>query len=143
MPDLSITASAVGFVQADPSGQVTGPAGATIAAGEYVIQDPTTAKWALADGSALATATDTAGVAVASVVAGQALTVVRDGLVDLGAALDGLAPGAQVFLSDTAGKLADATGTKTKVVGVVEANFGNGGTFQRLLRVSPVAAFTP
>lgn len=44
---------------------------------------------------------------------GQAITVVRDGLIDIGNALSGVAIGTAIYLSDTDGQLSDGTGDST------------------------------
>lgn len=64
----------------------------------------------------------------------QAVTVVRDGLLDVGNALDALNVGANVFLSNTDGRLDDAAGTVSVVVGTVVPGWG-GQTSDKLLRV--------
>lgn len=65
---------------------------------------------------------------------GKAITVVRDGLLDVGEALSGLAYGAAVYLSDTDGTLADAAGTVSVIAGRVEPGWGS-TTSDKLLRV--------
>lgn len=65
---------------------------------------------------------------------GKAITVVRDGLLDVGEILAGMAYGAAVYLSDTDGLLADAAGTVSVIVGRVEPGWG-GTTSDKLLRV--------
>jgi hypothetical protein len=65
---------------------------------------------------------------------GQAITVVRDGVIDIGEALVGLTPGAAIYLSDTDGTLATTAGTVSVVFGRVEAGWG-GLTADLLLRV--------
>jgi hypothetical protein len=65
---------------------------------------------------------------------GQAITVVRDGIVDVGEALVGLNVGAPIYLSDTDGTLATSAGTVSTVVGRVEPGWG-GLTSDLLLRV--------
>lgn len=47
---------------------------------------------------------------------GQAITVVRDGLLDIGDALSGVAIGAPIYLSDTDGTLADDAGSTVDVI---------------------------
>lgn len=66
---------------------------------------------------------------------GKAITVVRDGILDIGEALAGLAPGDPIYLSDTDGTLATSTGTTNVVVGRVEPGNANGTTADLLLRV--------
>lgn len=65
---------------------------------------------------------------------GKAITVVRDGLLDVGEALAGLAPGAAIYLSDTDGTLGTTAGTTSVIVGRVEPGWG-GSTADLLLRV--------
>lgn len=47
---------------------------------------------------------------------GQAITVVREGLLDIGNALSGVAMGAAIYLSDTDGTLADDAGSTVDVI---------------------------
>ena len=74
--------------------------------------------------------------------AGGAVTVVKAGIVDVGDALGTINFGANIYLSDTDGTLADGTGTKTKVVGRVEPGWAS-TTVDRLLRIDQADAFTP
>jgi hypothetical protein len=73
--------------------------------------------------------------ATKSVAAGQSLTCVYRGVVDPRGALDALAFGAQVFLSDTAGTMADAAGTVSTVLGNVIPGWASGATPDKLLRI--------
>lgn len=68
---------------------------------------------------------------------GEGITVVRDGLLDVGDALAGLAPGAPIYLSDTDGTLTDDAGDATVdiIVGRVEPGNTTSGTPDLLLRV--------
>jgi hypothetical protein len=96
--------------------QITGVAGETIAAGSPVYIDPTTAKFmnALGDTAPHARAI---GIGLRSVVANEALTVLRQGVLDgytLTQAYD-----APVYVSDTSGRLGDAAGTVSVVAGRV------------------------
>ncbi|MBA2702699.1 MAG: hypothetical protein H0U60_02490 [Blastocatellia bacterium] len=99
-----------------------------------VTQDPTTGNWVLA----LATTTGNLGtpaIALHVAVAKQALTAVRAPcILDLGEALAGLAIGAKVYASDTAGTLADAAGTVSRVMGTVIGAFAS-TTADKLLRL--------
>ena len=115
--------------------QDTQPAGVAIAAGQSVRRDATTGRWALADASAAGTA-DAYGMAVKSVPAGMAVTAIRRGLVD-GFDLDDQDYGEEVFLSDTAGALADAAGTVSIRAGEVVPVHTHrlGGTPDKLLRL--------
>ena len=120
--------------------QFTGPAVEAITAGQWVRLDPSTGKVALGNASSLAEAAP-GGMALSAAAAGQVVTVVRAGIVDIGDALSGNY-GADVYLSDTDGVLADATGTKTKVVGRIEPGWAN-TTADKLLRIDQADAFTP
>jgi hypothetical protein len=66
---------------------------------------------------------------------GKTINVVRDGILDVGEALAGLAPGDAIYLSDTDGTLATTAGTVSVVVGRVEPGNANGTTADLLLRV--------
>lgn len=48
---------------------------------------------------------------------GQAITVVREGLLDIGDALSGVAIGAKLFVSDTDGQIATAAGSASMIIG--------------------------
>ena len=120
--------------------QFTGPAVEAITAGQWVRLDPSTGKVALGNATTLAGAAP-GGMALGAAAAGQVVTVVRAGIVDIGDALSGNY-GADVYLSDTDGVLADATGTKTKVVGRIEPGWAN-TTADKLLRIDQADAFTP
>ena len=65
---------------------------------------------------------------------GQAITVVRKGLLDVGEALANLAIGAKVYLSDTDGLLADGAGTVSTIVGEVVPGWGSLAA-DKLLRI--------
>jgi hypothetical protein len=135
MADLSITASRVALVQS-PRPPRSFPAGGTITAGDAVYQD-TAGKVQRADADADATE-NAIGLALRSVLSGEAVTIAGpDALVDLGDALGGLAYSAPVYLSGTAGGLADAAGSASVVMGRVESVFSQtSGTADKLLRLS-------
>lgn len=65
---------------------------------------------------------------------GQAITVVRDGLLDVGEALAALAYGDPIYLSDTDGTLGTTAGTVSVIVARVVPGWG-GLTSDKLLRV--------
>ncbi len=65
---------------------------------------------------------------------GQAITVIREGIVDIGNALDGLAFGDPIYLSDTDGTLATTAGTVSVIAGRVIPGWG-ALTSDRLLHV--------
>ena len=121
--------------------QMTGPAVEAITVGQWVRLDPSTGKIALGKATTEAEAAQ-GGIALHAAAIGDTVTVVRQGLVDLGEALAGMNHGALVYLSDTDGTLADATGTVTKVVGEVAPGWG-GTTADKLLRIGQAQAFTP
>ncbi len=95
--------------------QQTKPAAETILAGAPVRED-TAGKFTNANGTTT-TEADVYGIATRSVVAGEALTAVKKGV------LDGFtfsqAYSAKIYLSDTDGTLADTAGTVSTIVGRV------------------------
>lgn len=97
--------------------QATHPAAEAIVAGAPIRLDTTNGRWTNANGSSAAEARAT-HIATHTVAAGQALTGVRGCLLD-GFVLDALAYDAAVYLSDTDGRLADAAGTTSVVIGRV------------------------
>jgi hypothetical protein len=58
---------------------------------------------------------------------GQAITVVRDGLLDVGNALSAVAIGTAIYLADTDGQLSDGTGDSTVdvIIGRVVPGWGS------------------
>lgn len=123
MADLTITASDVAIVESVE--QDTAPTAAALDAGSYVKPNSATGKWEAGDASAAGNHGNLPGIMViSSKYAGQAVTVIRKGLLYLGDALDGLDFDDPVYLSDTAGALADAAGTTEKIVGYVAPIFG-------------------
>lgn len=132
MTNLTITATDVAPILTIE--QFTGPSAEAINAGQYARLNTTTGKIELGNASSVAEARD-GGIAITTAeVAGQPVTVVRQGIVDLGAALDSLAYDADVYLSDTDGTLADAAGTVAKRVGTVVPAWGQ-TTADKALRV--------
>lgn len=101
--------------------QITKPAAEAIVAGAPIRQDTATGRWTNANGTSAAEARVT-HIAWRTVGAGEPLTGVRGCLVD-GYVLDALAYDAPVYLSDTDGRLADAAGTVSVVVGRVTGAF--------------------
>lgn len=131
MADITITEVAPVVVN---ERQFTGPAGEAIAAGQYVRLDPTTGKIVKGNATTAAEARS-GGIALTGAVAGQTVTVAAQGAVlDVGDVLGDLDYDADVYLSDTDGKLADATGTVTKVVGRVIPAWGH-TTADKLLEI--------
>lgn len=89
-----------------------------ITAGETVYVN-TAGKVAKGDASAAGTLKNS-GLALNSAAAGKAVSVLKRGHV-AGVAVSGLNVGAVVYFSDTAGEMADAAGTTSKAIGVVDA----------------------
>lgn len=114
------------------------PTGVAVTEGQALILDPTTRKLILADASAAPTAR-VYGIALTTQPANFGITVVRFGILD-GYDLDGLDIDDVVFLSDTAGALADAAGTVSVPVGrVIPATATLLGTaYDKLLEVELV-----
>lgn len=131
MADLTITATAVKPVQVVE--QFTGPAAEDISAGQYVRFNTTYGKVELGNGSTADEARE-GGIALNTVKAGQAVTAVRQGLLDVGNALSSIDFDANIYLSDTDGALADAAGTVSRIVGQVVPAWG-ATSADKLLRV--------
>lgn len=113
--------------------QISG-SGVAITAGQVALIATATGLLGLAQGTTAPLAR-AIGVAVnGTAETGMRPTIVRKGIVDLGAALDGVAYGADIYIGDTAGTLSDTAGTVSKVVGTVVPGYGN-VTPDKLLRV--------
>ena len=65
---------------------------------------------------------------------GQAITVVRDGLLDIGDALSDVAIGAPLYVSDTDGQIATSAGSASMIIGRCVPGWGS-LTADKLLRV--------
>ena len=131
MTDLTITATDVAIVRAGE--QFTGPAAEAITAGQYVRFNVSSGKVELGKGTTAAEARK-GGIAVASVGAGESVTFLRKGVLNLGSAMSALTYDDDVFLSDTDGTLADVAGTVSLIVGTVVPGWQN-TTADKLLRV--------
>ena len=92
-------------------------AGVALTALQPVYLDGTTGKLALGDGSAAGTA-GIIGLAAKAVAANEAVTVLGDGSIVAGVTLT-QNYGTRVYLSDTAGAMADAAGTVAVTIGRV------------------------
>lgn len=117
MADLVSTAASIGSTNLQAAQTFSMIAAAAITAGQVVYRDAT-GKADLADASAAGTA-GARGIALKTVAAGEAVTVLAEGEVEgytISQAYD-----APIFLSDTAGALADAAGTVSVAVGNVSA----------------------
>jgi hypothetical protein len=134
--ELTVTAAHVRLVRADASEIWTAPAGEAATAGQWMRQNTTTGYLELGNGSSTTEIGNLGGVVIDTVAVGEPATIALPGaIIDLGAALDGVSPGALVYLSDTeATPLATSAGTSTKVVGIVIMAFGSTGG-DRLLRL--------
>ncbi len=104
-----------------PSTAVSGIAGGSFTVGDAVVFNSSEV-WVKADASAASTAKGLVGICVScgtrrsdgSVVSGDKVDVVVHGRV---AGWSGLNGGTDYYLSDTAGKIADAAGTVTRFIG--------------------------
>lgn len=124
MADLTLTtANKVSVDTSGPNVQITGVAGAAITAGQPVCFDGTNDTFIVADANNAA-ADAVFGIATRTVASGEPLTVMRIGIMSGWSNLP--VPGKQVFVSDTAGALADAAGTASLPVGVVVPIFSVG-----------------
>ena len=110
-----VTANKVEVVESNR--QMTLPAAEAITAGALVRLDTSTGKWTNANGSSAGEAR-VWGIATRTVVAGEPLTAIRNGVMD-GWDLSGLAYDASVYASDTDGRLDTAAGTVSLVIGRV------------------------
>lgn len=127
MADLTITkARQVEVIQ-----QFTGPAVEAIAVGQRCRFDVTTSKIALGNATVAAEARR-GGIATNAAAIGESVTIINQGIVDVGEALAALDFGALVYVSDTDGTFADAAGTVTVIAGQVVPGWGS-TTADRLL----------
>jgi hypothetical protein len=118
MANLAVTASEVSLVRNDPDDQITLPANVVLDKGTHVKIDGTTGHWVKAIDTDVAT-TQTYITIESAIAAGYTVTAIRKGIIDLGDALSGLAYGARVWASATAGVLADAATAASAAVGEV------------------------
>jgi len=102
--------------------QKTHPAGEALDAFDVVRQDSVTGRWVKTDVNALtaAKARSAYGMVVKKVQPGESVTAIRRGRIS-GLNIAALGYGAALFLSDTNGRVADAAGTVSKCVAMVEA----------------------
>ena len=116
MADIAlVTADKVSIVESIV--QMTLPAAEAVTAGAPVRIDTSTGRFTKANGTVAAEAR-IYGIAARTVVAGAPVTAIRKGVMD-GFVLDALAYDAAVYLSDTDGRIGDAAGTVSTVVGRV------------------------
>ncbi len=106
--------------------QHTGPAVEAITEGQRCRFDATTGKIALGNGS---TAAEIApgGIAVHAAAIGESLTIINEGIVDVGEALAALSFGDFIYVSDTDGTFGSAAGDSTvdTIVGQVYPGWDN------------------
>ena len=131
MADIALVAGEIGMVDPIKARTRQMIAAATITAGQVVYQD-SAGKADLADGSSAGTA-QVRGIALNGGGAGQAINVLWDGEVE-GFTITSLAYDARVYLSDTAGALADAAGTVAVTVGRVVAK-SDSPTLTKVLQI--------
>lgn len=134
MADITVTPADVAPVRVYE--QVTLPCAEAIDAGQFVRLDTTSGKLTLANASSAAEGR-VIGVAINSGIAGEAITVVKRGLVDLGDALTSEDYDEELNLSNTDGALDDGAGVPTAdyPVGRVYPVFAAGPTADKVLFV--------
>jgi hypothetical protein len=110
MADLTITAGDVALVKAFET--LTGPTAEAIDAGEIVRIDTSTGKFTLANASSAAEGR-IVGVAVNSGAAGETITVLKRGFLDVGDTLASETIDEMLFASNTDGKIDDGAGAPT------------------------------
>lgn len=115
--------------------RATHPANIAVTAGQWVTLDATTGKWILANATTATAAGVRRACAVRSCTAGEALTAIYRGIMNMGEAFVAMPFGARVYLSDTAGTSSDTVGTTTVTVGTITVGWASGPNADRLLRV--------
>jgi hypothetical protein len=122
MADLTITE----VTPVEVKQQFTGPAGEAIAVGNRCRFDTTTGKLMKGNGTTAAEV-KRGGIATHAAAAGQALTVVNQGIVDVGEALAALDFGADIYVSDTDGAFGTAgtDATVDVICGMVVPGWGS------------------
>lgn len=122
-----MTVTVCRLVRATESELLTRPVGEAATPGQYMRFNTTTGY--LEKGNAT-NATEIGGIGGVLIdddaVVGMTATIALPGaIVDLGTALDAVAPGASIFLSDTDATLATSAGTVSRVIGAVAFEFGS------------------
>lgn len=142
MADLTITVCRL--VRATESEILTRPVGEAASEGQYMRLDATTGYLVKGNSTTPAEVGGVGGILIDDDAAvGMTATIALPGaIVDLGAALDGLAYNAYVYVDDTDATFADAAGTETKVFGQVISAFGSVAG-DRLLRLVDHGITTP
>lgn len=129
----NLTISKVSIVESVE--QFDAPAGETFAVGSALRIDDTTGYATKANSTTSAEAQHEGIATLAASFANETVTILKEGVVDVGEALAGMAFGAPVYLSDTDGTYADSAGTVSTIVGHVVPGFGNASAADRLLRI--------
>jgi len=132
MAALTVTAARIAVLKSIE--QINGPAAETITAGQYVRLNTTNGKIELGNASSAGEAR-AGGIAANSAIAGEDVTMIRKGWLDMGDALGDLTYDDDVYLNDTDGVLGDAAGTVSLIVGTVIPVTGN-TTADKALRVN-------
>lgn len=106
-------------------------------AGKYMRVDSSTGKAVLGNATSATEVGTLRGIALTDEkYLGDSVTLLRNGLVDMGNALDGMDYGEAIYLSDTDGIFADAAGTvTTAIVGYVWPVFEHDGTVKKLAMI--------
>lgn len=115
--ELSPTAAKVARVHPEQDEVYSYITGVAVTAGEAVYE-ATTGKLALADANGSAVTYQFRGIALQTRAAGQAVPVLKRGML-YGMGADALNGGAALYLSDTAGDIATTAGSTTVIVGCV------------------------
>ena len=126
MADLSITPADVRIVRIVEM-LPDGPAGEALNAGEVVRIDTTTGRYTPANGTASGEARPV-GIAVNTAnYAGETISVLKSGILDVGDALDALAYDLALYNSDTDGAIGSAASDSTvdNIIGRVVAGWGD------------------
>ena len=133
MTDLTITAvSPVKVVK-----QYTGPAHEAVTVGNAGYLVAASGKLGLADANGSAPVNEPEGVFIKTALQqNDSVTIILEGWIDVGDALSALDYGAPVFLSNTAGALADADPGAGIIMGEVWPSWGN-TTADKILYVNP------
>lgn len=119
MADIALVAASIAPVFVERSEIISGVATEAITPGQILYRVAATGKFGIADANA-AGKQQARGIALEAAGAGQALSILKRGYV-YGYTVSALNNDALLYLSDTAGALADAAGTMTVRIGRVES----------------------
>lgn len=123
MADIALTTADRVEIVGFPVRQSTKVAGEDITAGAPIVQN-TSGKWVNTDANGTTSLLAVDAIATRTVKSGMSLTGIAEGRLD-GFVFTDQAYGATIFASNTVGRLADAAGSTSMVVGYVEAATGN------------------